>query len=148
MQFLSITAYALDGFAFAAESLVGQAMGARAPARVLRASKVTGLWGGAGAVLLGLGFYLLGPMIIDVMTTAPDVRELARVYLPWVAIAPVIGIASWMLDGVFIGATLTREMRNAMVVSFPLFRRRRARRDRCLLTKNSRRNCKIKHSIL
>ncbi len=121
VQFLSITAYALDGFAFAAESLVGQAMGARAPARVLRASKVTGLWGGAGAVLLGLGFYLLGPMIIDVMTTAPDVRELARVYLPWVAIAPVIGIASWMLDGVFIGATLTREMRNAMVVSTAIY---------------------------
>jgi MATE family multidrug resistance protein len=51
------------------------------------------------------------------MTTAPDIRETARIYLPWLIAAPVLGIASWMLDGIFIGATLTREMRNAMIVS-------------------------------
>jgi MATE family multidrug resistance protein len=66
-------------------------------------------------------FLLAGPMIIDVMTTAPEVRLAARSYLPWIAIAPVIGIASWMFDGIFIGATLTREMRNAMFVSVAIY---------------------------
>jgi MATE family multidrug resistance protein len=117
MQFLSITAYALDGIAFAAESLVGQAIGAKSPTRLIRAVKFTGLWGGIGALGLALIFALSGPMIIDIMTTAPDIRETARIYLPWLIAAPVLGIASWMLDGIFIGATLTREMRNAMIVS-------------------------------
>lgn len=117
LQFLEITAYALDGFAFAAESLVGQAVGARSPVAVRRASVLASQWGIGGAVVLGAAFWLAGPVIIDTMTTSPEVREMARHFLPWIAIAPVIGIASWMFDGIFIGATLTREMRNAMVVS-------------------------------
>lgn len=121
LQFLEITAYALDGFAFAAEALVGQAVGARSAHRVRRASVLTSQWGVGGAALLGAAFFLLGPQIIDLMTTAPEVRETARHYLPWLAIAPLIGIASWMFDGIFIGATLTREMRNAMFVSVAIY---------------------------
>ncbi|MEZ5687029.1 MAG: MATE family efflux transporter, partial [Paracoccaceae bacterium] len=71
--------------------------------------------------LLGAVFFLAGPAIIDLMTTAPEVRETARAYLPWMIAAPLIGIASWMLDGIFIGATLTREMRNAMLVSVAVY---------------------------
>lgn len=115
LQFLEITAYALDGFAFAAETLVGQAVGARSRPGVRRAAVLASQWGVGGAVLLGLVFGLGGPVIIDLMTTSPEVRETARIYLPWLMIAPAIGIASWMFDGIFIGATLTREMRNAMV---------------------------------
>ena len=55
------------------------------------------------------------------MTTAPEVRAAARAYLPWVAVAPLIGIASWMFDGIFIGATLSREMRNAMLLSVAVY---------------------------
>ncbi|MEF3048368.1 MATE family efflux transporter [Pseudotabrizicola sp. L79] len=113
MQFLSITAYALDGFAFAAETLVGQAVGARARDDLQRAARLSFRWGIAGSLLLGLAFGLGGPVLIDLMTTAPDVRAEARSLLIWVALAPVIGIASWMYDGIFIGATLTR----AMVIS-------------------------------
>lgn len=121
LQFLEITAYALDGFAFAAEALVGQAVGARSARRVRRASVLTSQWGVGGAAFLGVAFFLFGPQIIDLMTTAPEVRETARHYLPWLAIAPLIGIASWMFDGIFIGATLTREMRNAMFVSVAIY---------------------------
>lgn len=117
MQFLQITAYALDGFAFAAESLVGQAVGARRPGRVRHATLLTSRWGLCGALGLGVIFSLAGGLIIDLLTTAPGVRDTARLYLPWLVVAPAIGIASWMLDGVFIGATLTREMRNAMLLS-------------------------------
>jgi multidrug resistance protein, MATE family len=117
LQFLEITAYALDGFAFAAEALVGQAVGARRPDQVRRGSVMASQWGVAGAVVLGAGFWLAGPAIIDLMSTAPDVRAAARDFLPWVAIGPLIAIASYMFDGIFIGATLTREMRNTMIVS-------------------------------
>jgi MATE family multidrug resistance protein len=121
MQFFTITAYALDGFAFAAETLVGQAVGARQPAQVRRASVVTSGCGVAGSVLLAAGFWFGGPVIIDLMATDPAVREAARAFLPWVALGPLIGIASWMFDGIFIGATLTREMRNAMALSVAIY---------------------------
>ncbi|MDO5630750.1 MAG: MATE family efflux transporter [Paracoccus sp. (in: a-proteobacteria)] len=121
LQFLAITAYALDGFAFAAESLVGQAVGARQPGRVRRASVITAQWGAGGALMLSGVFLLAGPWTIDLLTTAPDVRQSARAFLPWLAIAPLIGVGSWMLDGIFIGATLTREMRAAMVQSVAVY---------------------------
>lgn len=120
-QFLNIVAYGLDGFAFAAEALVGQAVGARRPDRVRRAAILTSRWGVGGALMLGALFALAGGAIIDLLTTSPEVRATARDYLPWMAAAPLIGIASWMLDGIFIGATLTREMRQAMLLSVMVY---------------------------
>ncbi|PTW97545.1 MATE family efflux transporter [Pararhodobacter aggregans] len=110
LQFLEVMAYLLDGFAFAAETLVGQAVGARNRARLADSVRLTSIWGLAGAGLMAALFALLGPAIIDLMTTAEDVRAEARHYLPWVVAAPLVGIAAWMFDGIFIGATLTREM--------------------------------------
>ncbi len=121
LQFLEITAYALDGFAFAAETLVGQAVGARRPADVRRAAVVSSRWGAGGAVALSMAFWLAGPAIIDLMATDPAVRAAARIHLPWLLAAPAIGVASWMFDGIFIGATLTREMRDAMLVSVAVY---------------------------
>jgi MATE family multidrug resistance protein len=121
MQFLEVTAYALDGFAFTAEALVGQAVGARSVAGVRRSSVMLGQWGAAGALVLALIFALAGGALIDLMTTAADVRETARIYLPWMVAVPVIGVASWIFDGIFIGATLTREMRRAMMVSVAVY---------------------------
>lgn len=121
LQFLEIVAYGLDGFAFAAESLVGQAVGARRPDRLRRAVRLTSQWGVGGAALLSAAFWLAGPAIIDLLTTSDEVRAAARLYLPWLIAAPLIGIASWMLDGIFIGATRTREMRNAMLVSVAIY---------------------------
>lgn len=121
LQFLSLTAYVLDGFAFAAESLVGQAVGARRPDRLRRAVLLTSQWGFGGAVLLGLVFWLSGGAIIDLLTTSPEVRVEARRYLLWLSAAPLLGVAGWMLDGVFIGATLTRDMRIAMLQSVAIY---------------------------
>lgn len=116
LQFLSITAYALDGFAFAAETLVGQAVGARRVADVRRATRLALLWGFIGAGLLALVFAVAGGPIIDLMATAAEVRAEARHFLWWLVAAPVIGTAAWTWDGVFIGATLTRTMREVMLV--------------------------------
>ncbi len=121
LQFVAITAYALDGFAFAAESLVGQAMGARARAALRRAALLTSQCGAVFAVALAAVFALGGPALIDVMTTAEGVRREARAYLPWMVAMPVVGIAAWMLDGVFIGATRTRDLRNAMAISGAIY---------------------------
>ena len=121
LQFLHITAYALDGFAFAVEALVGQALGARDRAGLRRAAVLSSLWSLACVVILSLGFALAGGAIIDLMTTAPDVRLSARDYLPYMVAAPVLGVASWMLDGIFIGATQSREMRNMMGLSLLVY---------------------------
>ncbi len=117
LQFLHITAYALDGFAFAAEALVGQALGARDRAGLRRAVLLASGWGLGACVLMALGFALGGGALIDLMTTAPEVRAEARAYLPWMVASPLLGVAAWMLDGVFIGATRTRDMRNMMALS-------------------------------
>lgn len=121
LQFLEITAYALDGFAIAAETLVGQAVGARRARDVRRAAIVTSRWAVLGSLVLGAFFGLAGPAIIDVMSTAPEVRVEARAFLPWLIIAPTVAVASYMYDGIFIGATLTREMRNTMIVSVAVY---------------------------
>lgn len=121
MQFLQVTAYALDGFAFSAEALVGKALGAKARSALRRSAILSSLWGGIVCAGLALCFALFGGAIIDVMTTAPDVREMARVYLPYMVAAPIVGVAAWMLDGIFIGATRTKDMRNMMLISAVIY---------------------------
>jgi MATE family multidrug resistance protein len=117
MQFLTIAAYFLDGFAFAAEALVGQAVGARSVAAVRRSSLISVQWGVGSVACLSLAYLLAGPALIDLMTTAPQVRLVARDFLPWLVAAPIVGVWAWMLDGIFIGATLTRVMRQTMLMS-------------------------------
>lgn len=121
MQFLEITAYALDGFAIAAETLVGQAIGARAMTDVRRAARIAMQWGFGGAAILALIYAAVGGAIIDLMTTAPEVRLDARHFLPWLALAPLIGVASWIFDGIFIGALQTRAMLRAMAISVAVY---------------------------
>ncbi|AXI55785.1 DNA damage-inducible protein F (plasmid) [Pseudoseohaeicola sp. NH-UV-7] len=121
VQFMMITAFALDGFAFAAEAIVGQAMGARARATLRRGALLTSGWGLFCVSLLSLSFAFFGGWIIDVMSTSPDVREEARIYLIYMIFTPLAGLAAWMLDGIFIGATRTRDMRNMMAISFVIY---------------------------
>ena len=121
LQFLYITAYALDGFAFGAETLVGQALGARNRAALRRGAMLSSLWGTLVAIGLTLGFAVAGGWIIDLMTTSDPVRAEARVFLIYMVAAPFIGAASWMLDGIFIGATRGRDMRNMMAISFVIY---------------------------
>ncbi|MGB3406126.1 MAG: MATE family efflux transporter [Jannaschia sp.] len=121
LQFVSITAYALDGFAFAAEALVGRFFGAGDRARLRRAVLMTGGWGLATAVLMMLGYMIAGRWLIETMAVAPAVRAEAATYLPWVVVGPVIAVWSFMLDGVFIGATRTKDMRNMMALSFAAY---------------------------
>ena len=118
LQFVYLASYAMDGFVFAAESLVGQAMGARAVAQLRRGASVTAVWAFGSAFVLAAGFWIVGPFVIDVMAKDPAVQQAARAYLPHMVAAPLLGALAWMLDGVFIGATRTKDMRNMMILSF------------------------------
>ena len=121
IQFMYITAYAMDGFAFAAETLIARAYGRGEPARVRRSAIVASTGGAAVCLSMSLFFALFGPWLIDVMAKAPDVQAEARQYIWWMVAAPLVGCAAWMLDGIFIGATRGRDMRNMMLLSFIIY---------------------------
>jgi len=121
MHLQSILAYALDGFAHAAEALVGSAYGGGKQAQFKRAVKFTTIWGLVCAFLISLVFWLFGGFILQLFTSIDAVLLTAANYLPWTIIAPVISIWSFQLDGIFIGTGYTREMRNAMIVSMLIY---------------------------
>lgn len=121
MQFITTAAYVLDGFAFAAEALVAQAVGAASLPRLRESIRLAAIWSGIGALGMTVVFALAGGPLIDLMAKVPSVQELGRVYLPWMVAVPVLSVASFLLDGIFIGATRSRDMRNMMLLSAALY---------------------------
>jgi MATE family multidrug resistance protein len=121
LQFLHITAYGMDGFAFAAESLVGQAVGRRDKSALRQSIFLASLWAVALGVGLAITFWVMGPWIISVMSTDDGVQQTARSYLVYMVLSPIFGVLPWMLDGVFIGASRARDMRNMMAISLVVY---------------------------
>lgn len=117
LGFLHISSYFLDGFAFAAERFVGKAVGAGRRDDFYAAIFTSSLWAGIFGTALGAVFWIYGSAIIDLMTVNETVRETAKHYLFWAALTPLFGFACFQLDGIFIGATQTKDMRNMMIVS-------------------------------
>lgn len=121
MQFILLTSYALDGFAHAAESLVGRAVGKRdwrAMAATVRAAARFSLWTTLAATL---AFALAGNHLIALLTGLPEVRQVAATYLPWMIVMPMLAVWSYLFDGVFIGATAIREMRNSIFIGLGIY---------------------------
>ena len=116
-----VGAFFLDGFALAAEQLCGRATGARDGAAFSRAVKLSLWWGFAFGAATTLVLLAAGPWLIDLMTTSADVRATARGYLAYAAFASVIGTFAFTYDGIYIGATWTRDMRNLMVLSLAAY---------------------------
>ncbi|URN89257.1 MAG: MATE family efflux transporter [Pseudomonas protegens] len=114
---LLLTAHALDGLAHAVEALCGHAIGAHDRPVLRRSLVVAGGW----SLLASLGFAVLfllgGHLFIEMQTDIPDVRQTAFTYLPYLAVLPLIAVWSYLLDGLFIGATRAREMRNGMLLT-------------------------------
>ncbi|MDJ0947595.1 MAG: MATE family efflux transporter [Alphaproteobacteria bacterium] len=118
MQFQAFTAYALDGFAHAAEALVGRSIGARDRRELRHVVRISSLWAGIFAGLFAAVYLLAGDIIIGLLTSIAEVRATAAAYLPWVIVMPLLSVWSFQLDGIFIGATRGPEMRNGMLLSF------------------------------
>ncbi|MCK1515443.1 MATE family efflux transporter [Bradyrhizobium sp. 190] len=120
-NFLLFGAFFLDGLANAAEQLCGRAYGARDKAAFAGAVKLVVMWGFGFALAVAACFLLFGPAFIDIMTASAEVRRIARDYLPFVIFAPLLGVFAFAFDGVYIGATWARDMRNLMVASLAIF---------------------------
>lgn len=121
MQFFALSANCLDGFAAAAEQFAGQMIGARDRAGFLRAFRLTLGWSLAAGLAITLAYLAFGQGFIALMTRAPSVRTAASASLVWAALVPFVAAAAFQLDGVFIGATWSRDMRDMMLLSLALF---------------------------
>jgi MATE family multidrug resistance protein len=121
MNLFEVSAFLIDGFAYAAEALVGQSVGARDRRRYRDAVVITTLWALVTGTLLSLVILLAGPAIIDALAANVDVRATAKAHLPWVALSSVAGVVSFQFDGIFTGATRTADMRNMMLVSLLVY---------------------------
>lgn len=120
-NFLLVSAFFLDGLANAAEQLCGRALGARDKDGFAGAVRLVMIWGFGFALVVAAVFALFGPALIELMTASVDVRRLAREFLPFVIVAPLLGVFAFGFDGVYIGATWARDMRNLMLLSLLIF---------------------------
>jgi len=121
LHLLHVIAYGLDGFAHAAEALVGSAMGSRNRDAYKQATRVTTVWALVVALVIASVYGVFGESLVALITNIDSVRETAGDYLPWLVVAPLVSVWSYQLDGMFIGATRTAEMRNAMIFSLLFF---------------------------
>lgn len=117
---LMLTAFALDGLAHALEALTGHALGARDGLALRRALLLTLLYSLLASLGFALLFMLFGEYFVALQTSMAQVRAIAKEYLLYLALLPLITVWSYVLDGLFIGASKTREMRNAMLLAVVL----------------------------
>jgi MATE family multidrug resistance protein len=117
LQFVSFSAFFLDGFALAAESLVGYAIGANDRRRLEQSIRRAVELAFVTSLGLSILFLFAGATVVQILTNIEEVRESCHHYMFWAVLAPVISVWCYLLDGIFIGATRTIEMRNAMIVS-------------------------------
>jgi len=113
-----LIAYGLDGFAHAAEALVGEAIGRRNPPMLEMVMRRTNVLAGLSAVIIGAVTWAAGPVIIGTMTSQADLAALTMAHWHWVALLAPVSFIAFQMDGIFIGATRSREMRDAMILAF------------------------------
>ena len=116
LTFLMIISNALDGFAFSVEALCGEYYGRKDRANFKKVIQLSTYWALFAAVVLMLIFWLFGNHIIALLTSVQTVRDDAALYLPWLIFFPLLGIWSFMLDGIFIGTTSVKQMQNTMIL--------------------------------
>jgi multidrug resistance protein, MATE family len=120
-NFLLVSAFFLDGLANAAQQLCGRTYGARDAKGFADSTRLVLLWGIGFALVVSVLFALFGRALIDLMTTSDEVRRNAREFLPFVILAPLPGVFAFGFDGIYVGATWAREMRNLMLLSLLIF---------------------------
>ena len=117
MQLQNLTSFGLDGIAHAAEALVGKTIGQKNRAALERAVKLSLKWSLYFAAAYAALYAVGGPLLIGVLTDIEDVRSTTVRYLPWLVVSPLVSVWSFLYDGVFVGATRAKDMRNVMLIS-------------------------------
>ncbi|KKO45371.1 multidrug transporter MatE [Arsukibacterium ikkense] len=117
LSFLMLVSYALDGLAYAAESLVGKAIGAGDSRLLGNTLGLLALWCLILAAVFSTSYGLFGDMFVGILTSIPEVQQHAALYLGWMIILPLLACWAYLLDGVFIGATQGKTLRNSMVIA-------------------------------
>ncbi|MDB5484108.1 MAG: efflux family protein [Tardiphaga sp.] len=120
-NFIMIGSFFLDGLATAAEQLCGQSFGARNRAQFARAVRLVIGWSATFGVAVSLAFLSSGGALIDAMTASPEVRIAARDYLIPAALAPACGVLAYCFDGIYVGASWARDMRNLMLIALAVY---------------------------
>lgn len=121
MQLFTFYSYFMDGFAYAGEAVCGRYLGARQRSDFYTTIRRLFLWGGGLMLLFTLLYAGAGTSFVNLLTDDAQVLAEATVYLPWIAFIPLTGMAAFLLDGVYIGATATRPMLLSMLVATVLF---------------------------
>jgi MATE family multidrug resistance protein len=121
MQFVNWMSYGIDGFAYATESLVGKYIGARKPNEVKVVIGQSFLWGGLVSLLYAAIYYIFGVELFRLFSDDPSLITVGKELLIFMAIFPIIGFASYIWDGIFVGLTATTSMRNAMVMALIVY---------------------------
>ena len=126
MQFFMFFSFLIDGFAHASEALTGKFIGAHDRHSLAKTIRLLFIWGTGISVLFTLLYLLGGNAIFRALTNNPEVIANARPYFFWVIMVPLVSFTAFLWDGIYIGATAGREMRNAMLVStlavfFPVY---------------------------
>ena len=121
LQFLFLFSYFLDGFAYAAEALVGKYFGAKESAKLKRVIRLLMLWGLAFGILFSLSYYLFGNELLLFFTKHENVLKVGSRYLPWLVLMPLLSFASYIWDGVYIGTTASKLMKYTMIASTVVF---------------------------
>ena len=121
LQFIMFASFFLDGFAHAAETLVGSAIGAQRRKQLTESVTVSTQLAGATALALTTVFVVFGGLAIDTLTSIEEVRAAARTYLLYAAAIPIVAVWCFQLDGIFIGATRGADLRNMMIISLAVY---------------------------
>lgn len=121
LQFLNWMSYAVDGFAFAAESLVGKYKGATDVQKTQKSIRYSFIWGMVLAVLFSLGYFFFGENLLYIFTDKENVIQAAIPFLFWMILLPILGTPSYIWDGVYVGLTASKAMRNSMILSLIIY---------------------------
>ena len=117
MHFVLLASYGMDGFTHASEALIGDALGKKNHSLFMQCCITSGRWSLLTALLFSMAFLLTGNMLLTLFSSIPEVINTAQHYLPWLIVLPLFAMASYWLDGIFIGATQSKAMQNSMLFS-------------------------------
>ncbi|MBQ6097138.1 MAG: MATE family efflux transporter, partial [Bacteroidales bacterium] len=120
-QFFTLFSYIMDGFAYAGESLVGRYIGARDRRSLVSTVRHLLVWGLALTLVFTAAYAAFGEQFLRIFSDQESIIEATRPYLFWVLIVPVCGFSAFLFDGIFVGATASRTMRNSMFIATAAF---------------------------